>query len=180
MADEERDEAQELTKGRLLKLVGLFIVLSVIFWIGIKLLGGSGETTDGTYEITPTAEEITSEPVEHTDETLQEFISNIKNDITMVMMYEYPSIGDNTDEQTYKMFKPIRDRLGKQKGVDFKVGLKEGTLSSDGKTEIVLDVTVYDNKDIPLKFRYLMSYATKTNRWGKADYYVVNSTLIEE
>ena len=177
--DEELKDTEGQSKKNLILTIIAFIVISVLFWV--VFIRDKSEDDAQKQPVVTQGPDITEEPEPiPEDETLESFIADIKDDINIIMLREYINKDDVTDSETWKMFKPVRDRMGKQDTINIVTGVREGTLSSDGETKVIFDVSMYDKNGFKLKYVYAFNYGVMTGRKGNVDYYAMSSTLTFE
>ena len=173
------DENENLEVSKKLKpssIIGYGAAIVLIVLLGIYIFRGQDTERDKTDDSAVITQEAENKNLDH-DETYEEFIENLKYEVTYTMTIGTPDISFMTETAVCNEFMSVRDNIGRQKYSSYNVGYRDKELCSDGKDCVVVNCT-FENLDGKIN-RYQMKFdvCARTDENNLREYYAANVIL---
>lgn len=172
------EETESSKKRRYISYGALLVVLVVLGFLIFYGQNAEREVSTDSEAQLEGYEEI-DEYSDAVDETLNDYIQNIRHEIEYVFTAEIPDLSYLTEEVVAKKCSELRNQLGRQVYCSESVGYRDRALCSDGESCIVLRVRLEDAKAQQHAYEFRFNPSRRTGENGCLDYYT-SFLMLEE
>ena len=182
MSDNYNEFGEETASSKKRRYISYAITLVVIVVLGVIIFVGKDAERDGdddTEVMLDGYEEIDDEDIDESDETLRQYIQNIREEIEYIFTSEMPAIEALTEQEIAKNCYEIRNKIGKQVICSESVGYRDKSLCSDGESYILMKVRVEDIKANKRTYQLKFNPSKRSSLHGYLDYYTAEVKIEE-